>query len=214
MSDLGNKQIMARNIQLYMKKNGVTATDICAMLKIPPATFSDWINAKTYPRIDKIEMLANYFGITKAELVEDSQIRRRTVIPPGFQPLPKMVKRPLVGQIACGEPITAEENIEGYVDVPENMKCDFVLRCVGDSMTDAGISDGDQVYIRIQPEVEEGQIAAVRIGDEATLKRVYYDGDSLTLVPANSKYAPKTYTGEMLNEIQIEGKAVGFTHWF
>lgn len=137
-----------------------------------------------------------------------------STIPPGYEPLPRTVKRPLVGTIACGEPITAEQNIEDYVDVPETVRCDFCLRCKGDSMIDAHIEDGDIVYIRIQPEVEDGEIAAVRIGDEATLKRIFYDGQSITLMPCNSTYRPKTYSGEELNDIHIEGKAVGFTHWF
>lgn len=72
MSNLGNRQIMAANIRKYMQANDVTPTDVCNTLKIPFATFSDWINAKTYPRIDKIEMLANYFGISKSELVEEN----------------------------------------------------------------------------------------------------------------------------------------------
>lgn len=70
MSDLGNKKIMANNIKRYMKKNNVTQSDICNALNFKPSTFSDWVNAKTYPRIDKIEMLANYFNIEKSDLVE------------------------------------------------------------------------------------------------------------------------------------------------
>ena len=81
-------------------------------------------------------------------------------------------------------------------------------------MIEAGVQDNDVVYIRIQPEVEDGEIAAVRIGDEATLKRVYYDGHSLTLVPCNSRYRPMTYSGQELENIRIEGKAIGFFHWF
>lgn len=137
-------------------------------------------------------------------------------IPPGFEPLPKMVKRPLVGTIACGEPITAEENIEDYVDVPEDAQCDFCLRCKGDSMIDAGIHDGDIVYIHIQPEVENGQIAAVRIDGEATLKRVFWNEESQTLqlLAENRNFAPLVYTGQVLDTVHIEGRAVGFTHWF
>ena len=120
----------------------------------------------------------------------------------------------LVGDIACGEPITAEQNVQEYVDVPEGIVCDFCLRCHGDSMIDAGIRDNDVVYIKTQPQVEDGEIAAVRIGDEATLKRVYYDGSTITLVPANSAYRPKSYSGPELDDIQIEGKATGYTHWF
>ena len=137
-------------------------------------------------------------------------------IPPGFEPLPKTVKRPLVGSIACGDPITAEENIEDYVDVPENVQCDFCLRCKGDSMIDAGIHDGDIVYIHIQPEVENGQIAAVRIDGEATLKRVFWNEETQTLqlFAENRNLAPLVYTGPVLESVHIEGRAVGFTHWF
>ena len=134
-------------------------------------------------------------------------------IPPGFIPMPKMHKVPLIGSIACGEPITAIQNREGEIDAPEDMRCDFALRCKGDSMIGAGIHNGDAVYIHIQPEVENGEIAAVRIGDEATLKRVYYSGDTLTLMPANDAYAPLVCTGPQLEEVQIEGRVMGWTHW-
>ena len=124
-----------------------------------------------------------------------------------------MKKIPLVGSIACGTPILAQQNIEKIVDVPENIRCDFSLTCHGDSMVDAGIHDKDVVYIRIQPEVENGEIAAVRIDGEATLKRVYYNPGTLTLMPANPAYAPMIYAGPQLEEVHIEGKAVGWTHW-
>lgn len=173
------------------------------------------------PGFETMEAIADTFNVdmdylygrTDVKIAEPIQFNAGTV-PPGFEPLPRMVKKPLIGDIACGEPITAEQNIADYVDVPETVHCDFCLRCHGDSMVDAGIQDNDVVYIRCQPEVEDGEIAAVRIGGEATLKRVYYDGQSLTLMPANSSYRPKTYTGPELDNIRIEGKAVGFTHWF
>lgn len=139
--------------------------------------------------------------------------RKPVPIPAGFEPPPKMKKVPLIGDIACGDPITAEQNVVDYLDVPEDVHCDFCLRCHGDSMIDAHIQDGDVVYIHCQPEVHDGEIAAVRIGDEATLKRVYYDGQNLTLVPCNTAYRPKTYSGPDLDDIQIEGRMVGFTHW-
>ena len=138
---------------------------------------------------------------------------REPTVPPGFIPMPQMRKVPLVGSIACGTPILAQQNIDGSVDAPEDIRCDFALRCKGDSMIDAGIHDGDAVYIRIQPEVENGEIAAVRIGEEATLKRVYYDGTTLTLMPANAAFAPMVYTGPQLEEVHIEGRVVGWTHW-
>ena len=132
--------------------------------------------------------------------------------PPGFEPLPAMAMVPLVGSIACGTPITAEQNIEQYIGVPAAWHADFALTCHGDSMAPT-ICDGDIVCIRCQPEVEQGEIAAVRIDGEATLKRVYYNPGTLTLMPANPAYAPMIYTGSQLEEVHIEGKAVGWTHW-
>lgn len=168
------------------------------------------------PGQSKVLAFARALKTTPAYLMGWVDDPMPTGIPSGFEPIPKMVKRPLVGSIACGEPITAEENIEDYVDVPEDAQCDFCLRCKGDSMIDTGIHDGDVVYIHSQPEVENGQIAAVRIDGEATLKRVFWDKDSqvLQLVPANSAYMPKVYSGQALDGVHIEGRAVGFTHWF
>lgn len=163
----------------------------------------------------KIAAFADALQTTPAYLMgwEEQPEPKKPIIPPGFEPMPKMKKIPLIGAIACGEPITAEQNIEKMVDVPENIRCDFSLTCHGDSMVDAGIHDKDVVYIRIQPEVENGEIAAVRIDGEATLKRVYYNPGTLTLMPANPAYAPMIYTGSQLEEVHIEGKAVGWTHW-
>ena len=163
----------------------------------------------------KIAAFADALETTTAYLMgwEEKPQPAPRPIPKGFEPMPKMKKIPLVGSIACGTPILAQQNIDGHVDAPEDIRCDFALRCKGDSMIGAGIHDGDAVYIHIQPEVENGEIAAVRIGEEATLKRVYYDGTTLTLMPYNNAYAPMVYTGPELNDVQIEGKAVGWTHW-
>ena len=130
--------------------------------------------------------------------------------PPGFEPLPKMVRVPLVGSIACGTPILAEQNIESYIGVPAAWNADFALTCHGDSMSPT-ICDGDIVCIRCQPEVEQGEIAAVRIGEEATLKHFHRQGDTVMLLADNAAVCPPmVYTGPQLNEIRIEGKAVGF----
>ena len=141
---------------------------------------------------------------------EEQPEPKKPTIPPGFEPMPKMKKIPLIGSIACGEPITAEQNIEKMVDVPENIRCDFSLTCHGDSMAPT-ICDGDIVCIRCQPEVEQGEIAAVRIGEEATLKHFHRQGDTVMLLADNAAVCPPmVYTGPQLNEIRIEGRAVGF----
>ena len=160
---------------------------------------------------DKVDAIAKRLKVSPAYLMgwEEKPQPAPRPIPKGFEPMPKMKKIPLVGSIACGTPILAQQNIDGHVDAPEDIRCDFALRCKGDSMIGAGIHDGDAVYIHIQPEVENGEIAAVRIGEEATLKRVYYDGTTLTLMPYNNAYAPMVYTGPQLEELHIEGRAVG-----
>ena len=141
------------------------------------------------------------------------QLDKKPTIPPGFMPLPKMRKVPLIGAIACGDPITAIQNREGDVNAPVDMRCDFALKCQGESMIGAGIHDGDVVYIRIQPEVENGEIAAVRIGEEATLKRVYLHNDYIELRPENPAFESIIRRREDMNDVQIEGKAVGWMHW-
>jgi repressor LexA len=122
-----------------------------------------------------------------------------------------MSRVPLLGTIACGEPILAEENLEGKVDLPEQIHADFALRCQGDSMINARIFDGDIVYIHQQDTVEDGQIAAVLIEDEATLKRVHFFDDHIVLAPENPTFRPLVYWGEEMNELRILGLAVAFT---
>lgn len=128
----------------------------------------------------------------------------------GIMPLPEMRKVPLLGAIACGEPIYKEEN--EWITLPTDIKADFCLRCEGDSMINARINDGDIVFIKSCPEVENGQIAAVSIDNEVTLKRVYYypEKNKLVLNPENPAYEPFVYTDEELNDIRILGKAVMF----
>lgn len=162
----------------------------------------------------KIKAFADALNVTPSYLFDgstDDNENNYSLFSFGVLPLPKTTKRPRLGTIACGEPILAEENIEDYDDVPEDFKCDFTLLCKGDSMINARINDGDIVYIRQQDTVENGEIAAVLIEDEATLKRVFKYDDKLVLQPENSKYEPFIYIKEEMNKVRIIGKAVGFT---
>lgn len=129
----------------------------------------------------------------------------------GLMPMPPMRKIPLLGTIACGDPIIATENVEEEIDVPEHISGDFALRCKGDSMINARIFDGDIVYIRQQETVENGEIAAVLIDGEATLKRVRLFEDHISLEPENPQYRPIVLWGEEMNTVRILGKAVFFT---
>lgn len=132
-------------------------------------------------------------------------------------PLPYKEGRtvPLIGSIACGTPILADENIEKEIMLPEDISADFCLRCKGDSMINARIYDGDIVFIRKQPIVENGEIAAVLIDEmadvsEATLKRVYIYEDKIMLIAENPAYPPMVYSNEDMNSVRIAGKAVAF----
>lgn len=216
LAERGLKQVdILEKAKPFCKKYGI---------KLTKSDLSQYVSGKVAPGQDKLSIIGMALDVSEAWLMgydvpmKRGSSRRMTddSVPTGFEPLPKMVKRPLVGSIACGEPITAEENIEDYVDVPENVQCDFCLRCKGDSMIDAGIHDGDMVYIHITPQVENGQIAAVRIEGEATLKRVFWNEETQTLqlLAENRNYAPLVYTGPVLETVHIEGRAVGFTHWF
>ena len=160
----------------------------------------------------KIELISNALNTTPDYLMGWSDKSTDDLYSiPGINPIPKTYKRPRLGTIACGEPILAEENIETYDDIPDNIKCDFTLVCKGNSMINARINDGDIVYIKQQSQVDNGEIAAVLIDNEATLKRVYIYEDKVVLQPENTKYPPFVYTKEEMNNIRILGKAVGFT---
>lgn len=131
-------------------------------------------------------------------------------LPTNIIPLPTMVELPLLGTIACGEPILAVENVERMVSAPQGINADFALICKGDSMINARIFDGDVVYIKSQPDVDDGTIAAVLIGEEATLKRVYKYPNKLVLRACNPIYDDLVYTDNELDGIRILGKAVAF----
>lgn len=158
----------------------------------------------------KVKAFARALQTTTAYLMGDDDAREaRPSIPAGFEPLPEMTAVPLVGTIACGTPILAEQNVEARIGVPAAWRADFALTCKGDSMAPRYL-DGDIVCIRCQPQVENGQSAAVLIGEEATLKRFYQNGDTVTLQAENPAYSPLVYRGEELNEIRVEGRVVGF----
>lgn len=203
---------IASNIKRLRTQAQLSQVELGKIAGVTDKAVSTWEAGLKTPRMGAVEKMAAYFDVPKSAILDD-EYDPAASIPPGFQPLPRTHKVPIVGRIACGQPITAEENIEDYADVPEGKRVDFCLMCEGDSMIDAGIDDGDVVYIRKQPDVENGQIAAVRIGDEATLKRIYKYPDRIVLQPENRSYPPFTYVGEEMNQVSIEGKAIGWTHW-
>ena len=160
----------------------------------------------------KISAIAKALQTTTMKLMGDEE---GDDTPSNILPLPKTRKIPLLGTIACGEPILATENVAEYVDMDTDIHADFALRCNGDSMINARIFDGDIVYIRKQNSVENGEIAAVLIDgveseSEATLKRFFRENDKIRLSAENPMYADKQYYGEEMNQVRVIGKAVAF----
>ena len=190
------------------KAAGLTQKQLAEAVGAKHNSISNWENDQNRPGPDGIAALCEALHVSPNFLFEASDV------PWGFLPLPEGRRVPIVGRIACGQPIMAEENFEGYAQLPAGRQADFCLICQGDSMVNAGIYDGDIVYIHSQPVVENGEIAAVRIGSEATLKRIYSYPDHLLLVAGNQSYPPIVCRPDAMEDIQIEGKVVGIQRWF
>ena len=193
------------------KELGMSAEAVAEKLGCSPTTVYRYENGEINKMgIDKLKPIAEAINTSPAYLMgwEDEE-----TLPANVSRIEPMQRIPLVGQIACGIPILAEQNIEDYVDLPGHIRADFALTCKGESMIGAGIRTGDIVYIRKQEEVENGQIAAVMVGgDEATLKRVYTKPGVVQLVAENPNIAPAVFIGKEAEQIHIIGLAVAYTH--
>lgn len=201
---LGNKQLMAKNISRLMKENNIDRKKLSNDLKVKYTTLSDWINAKTYPRIDKIELLADYFNVTKADLVEDKERQVLETLP--------VKKIPVVSKISAGLPIYSEENLIDYIYfATKNLNSDkeeFGLRVSGDSM-DKIFQENDVVVVEKDSIVENGQLGVVMVnGYNATVKRVRYNKNQIILIPEsnNPEHLPQVYGED--DEVKIIGRVV------
>lgn len=201
-NDIGKK------IKSLRESQNMTLEHVGNIVGVGKSTVRKWETGQiANMRRDKIAKLAKALNTTPAYLMgwEDDIYSYENIMP-----LPKMKKVPLVGTIACGTPILAQENIDGYVDVPIEYNVDFCLRAKGDSMINARIFDGDVVYIHKQEDIENGEIAAVLIDDEATLKRIYKSADRITLRAENPTFDDIVYTKDDNKTITILGKALVF----
>lgn len=212
----------SERFKLLRKERGLSQAALATELGFTKSSVNMYERGDREPGLESLETIADFFNVDMDYLLGKSDVPNRFLytsasdaesgaLPDNIIPMPKTYKVPLLGTIACGEPILAAENIEDDVDIPEHIHADFALRCKGDSMINARIHDGDIVYIRQQPAVNNGEIAAVLIGDEATLKRVYVYEDHVVLQPENPAYEPLVYFGETMSTVRILGKAVGFT---
>lgn len=183
--------------------------EFSAFLNTKYTTYVGYENGTREPGSDFLSMVANKCNTTTDYLLGITDNPRP--FPKNVMRLPAMQNVPIVGEIACGAPVLAAENIDGYAAIPQNIHADFCLVCKGDSMVGARIFDGDLVCIRQQSSVNNGEIAAVLIDGEATLKRVYYfPGHYLELRAENPTFETLRYTGNELRQVQILGKAVYF----
>lgn len=206
MSDLGNKKVFSKNLRKYMDLYQKSRSDICKDLGFAYTTFTSWETGVNYPRIDKIEMMADYFHIEKSDLIEDKTDKPSSPV--------KGIRIPVLGRVAAGIPIEAITNIEDWEEIPQSMAKTgeyFALKIAGKSM-EPRMMDGDVVIVRRQPDVDSGDIAVVLVnGNDATVKQISKSDAGLTLIGWNpSVYTPKTYNKKECKELPVTilGKVV------
>lgn len=199
MSESRN-DILVRNLLYYLDKLDLTQTEFAREMGYPETTVSNWFNKNTYPRPDKVQEMANYFGVRRTDLTENNDVQQ--------EPLKNANSIPVIGTIAAGTPVLADENIIDYFLIDNRVKADFALKVKGDSMINANIFDGDVVFIRKQPTLENGEIGAILLDTEATLKRFSKTEDSIILQAENPSMTdwPRVYTE---GNIKVLGKLVG-----
>ena len=208
---------MNRLYELRIKK-GLNMREVAKALNMPYTTYVNYEKSEREPNSEMLIKLATFFNVSVDYLIGRTQ-ESATVSTEGkadfeeygLKPIEKKKFR-ILGEIACGEPIYCEEDYETYIEASDDIDADFCLIAKGDSMVNARIYNGDVVFIKEQPIVNNGEIAAVIIDNEATLKRVYYyrDENKLVLAAENPKYSPLVYVNDELNSIRILGRATAF----
>lgn len=189
-NNLGNKKTMAKNLKHYMSKNNISRNQLSKSLGIAYTTLADWLNAKTYPRIDKIEMLANYFDIEKSDLVEEKTSNLSAPRDVSF------ITIPLYGDISCGNGMFVDDNIIDTIEVVANgLTGDdsdyFAQIASGDSMINAGIEDGDLLVFKKSSVIDNGQIGSFCIDESIATCKKFKEGETfIQLIPMNPSYDP------------------------
>ncbi len=202
------REILGENLDRLISNRGIDQKRLAEEVGVSDVTVSNWVRGVKYPRIGKIQALADYFGVSHSDLVSQGNvIQEPTNI---YRAAPATVRVPVLGSISCGDPILAQENIKEYRNESPDLLPSgdvYYLEANGDSM-EPSIPNGALVLIRYQPEVESGEIAAVLVNgnEEATLKRVRKQGERIILYPDNSNYDP-IFVDEQ-HPAKIIGKAV------
>lgn len=193
----------------WLRKNlGLTQKEIGKACGVSTTTVHKWEHGVIDSmRADKIQKLADILNTTIDYLLDGTE---SPTLYKNIEPMPQTKVIPILGDIACGAPILAEENFEGTAVLDGRINADFALRCIGDSMINARIFNGDLVFIKQQAEVENGQIAAVVIDGEATLKRLYRYPNRIELRPENPLFPVLQFEGQEMEELRVLGRAVAF----
>ncbi len=210
-----NAKLIER-MKAVMAEKQISQAELAKMTGIRASSISDYLNNRYEPKQDKIYLIADALRVNPAWLSgRDSEVAKAPATTPKAQNITATEKRmvPVLGSIAAGQPIYADEHIETYVPCDARCHVDFGVMVRGDSMIDVGIEEGDIVFIQRLPDVDDGQIAAVRIDDTATLKRVYHIPGGVRLVSENPNYSPMIFTAENCDAIQILGLAVAKFSW-
>lgn len=205
MSKYFDKELFGKRLLGLMQDNNDTTYSLGEYLSLSASAISRYTSGEMKPKIPVLGAIAEKYRVNPAWLMGIAEADKY------LESASRSKKIPIVGVIACGAPILAQEYIEGYEYIAESSNIDFCLKVKGDSMIGARILDGDLVYIRQQPEVENGEIAAVMIDEEeATLKRVYRIDGSIILRAENPNYPDRVFNKKDSKVIRIIGKAITF----
>ena len=206
--------MLGERIRYLRKKRGLSLEQLAEAVGISRQTVHRYETGviSNIPH-EKIEAMAKALDTTPSSLMgwdSDSQIPTINNMTVSGISNADSKSLPVLGNVACGEPIFASEEQGYYVRANADISADFCLTARGDSMINARIFDGDLLFVRKQESVNDGEIAVVLIDDEATVKRVYFDREEeiLTLLPENPTYKPMRYVGRELERIRILGKVV------
>ena len=197
-----DKVLFGKRLRSLMQEFGDTIYTVADYLGMKPSTISRYTNGLYVPKAPTLDALAKRYSVSASWLMGESSqkyiqsdsVSMRTV--------------PILGVVAAGVPIWAEENFEGYTATDADEHIDFVLRVQGDSMINARIYNGDFVYVRKQPDVENGEIAVVLVDNEATVKRVFKYPNMIILRPENPAYSEMIYQKNDAKDIRILGKVL------
>lgn len=209
----------AKRLAKAMEIRSMTQTDLHNLTKINKSSISTYLKGEYEAKQDKVDLLSRALRVSPAWLMGydismdgmSTDFDETTL--PGYIPISKR-KIPLLGTVAAGEPIFADENIEEYLPIDDTIHADFALHVKGNSMIGANIHDGDIVLVRKQNDVDDGQIGIVLKDDEATMKRVYHGKDHLTLIAENPDYPPIICSAETCSFCKILGLVTHVIHKF